>query len=210
MADDRRPVEEDYIPTIDEDDEEDRPQPRKVRHVLLCGWLIWLVFTLALSALLFPKVLESIRQSGVLELIETHRTTSTNSDAGSELRTVYPCFIIPGQNAGAMTYQEYPVKQRRTGQGIYHDTMEALLAGPPQEALAQGAITYIAPETSLRGLSESNGIIYVDMNGAFVDSSDTWPGTGLAPAIQQVRRSLLALDGIRDVIIMLDGEVTKL
>ncbi|MDY4611247.1 MAG: GerMN domain-containing protein [Sphaerochaetaceae bacterium] len=210
MTDDRSPIDEDYIPTIDEDDEEDHQRPLKARHALLCGWLVWLVFTIALSALLFPNVLKSIRQSGVLELIETHRTTTTNNGAGSELRTVYPYFIVPGRNEEAMMYQNYPVKQIRTGQGIYHDTMEALLAGPPQEALAQGAITYIAPETRLRGLSESNGIIYVDLNGAFVDSSDGWPGAGIDPAVLQIRKSLLALDGVRDVVIMLDGEVTKL
>jgi hypothetical protein len=210
MADDHRPIDEDYIPIPDDEEEEGRPQQGKSRRMLLCGWLLWLVFTIVLSALLFPKVLSSIRQSGVLELIEEHKLKSPTTTSGTELRTVYPYFIIPGRNEAAMAYKEYPVKQRKTGQGLYHDTMEALLAGPSQEALSQGAVTYIAPETSLRGLSESNGIIYVDFSGAFVDSADSWPKAGLEPAVQQIRRSLLALDGIRDIIIMLDGEVTKL
>lgn len=215
MADDRHPIDEDYIPmphdSFDDDEDEALPPSRKNRHVLLYGWLIWIAFTVVVTAVLLPKVISSIRQSGVIELIEEHRRmSSTTTATSSDLRTVYPCFVIPGAQDGTLSYQTYPVKQSRTGQGIYHDTMEALFAGPPAEALSKGAITCVAPATNLRGLSESNGIIYVDLSGAFTESAGIWPETGLDPAVQQIRRSLLAMDGVRDVIIMLDGEVTEL
>lgn len=214
MADERRPIEEDYIPPSQMDpdiEDETEEQPRKKRPVLLYGWILWVLFTIVLTALLLPKVITSIKESGVLELIAEHkRNTQTDSSVSSDLRTVYPYFVQPGGAEGAFAYQEYPVKQPRTGQGIYHDTVEALLAGPPPEALAQGAITCIAQGTVLRGLSESTGIIYVDLSGTFTESVGIWPGMGLEPAVQQLRRSLLALDGIRDVVIMLDGEVTEL
>ena len=213
MADDRHPLDEDYIPiphdSFDDDEDEALPPSRKNRHVLLYGWLIWIAFTVVMTAVLLPKVIYSIRQSGVIELIEEHRRMTTTA-ISSDLRTVYPYFVIPGAHDGTLSYQEYPVKQSRTGQGVYHDTMEALFAGPPADALSKGAITCIAPATNLRGLSESNGIIYVDLSGTFTESAGIWPGTGLDPAVQQIRRSLLAMDGVRDVIIMLDGEVTEL
>jgi hypothetical protein len=231
MADDRFPIDDDYIPPLDQDDDgtdddpihgrqgdnnerKAMPSRRKRRHPMLYGWLAWIVFAAAVTAVMFPKVQASIIQSGAIDLISDHRQRTASGTNVADSRTVYPYFVIPISKAthegATLSYQAFAAKQRKTGQGVYHDTIEALLDGPGQEALRHGAISLVAPGTSLRGLSESNGTIYVDFSGPLLDSATIWPAFGMTPAVQQIRRSLLALDGIRHVVIMLDGEITSL
>jgi spore germination protein GerM len=81
--------------------------------------------------------------------------------------------------------------------------VENLLAGPTREALADGGVTYIPTETSLRGLTVSNQIVFVDLSNAFLEPTEEDPDMEIRSA--QVRRTLMEDQTVKDVVILVEG-----
>lgn len=165
-------------------------KPRK-RHTLVL-FLIWLLFTLAVVVLSYPRVKKSIDDSGVLAVLKgsmTEQSTQTNK------RNVEVVFVLFPE-----TYQKYAVRQERLGGSAYHDTFEALLAGPTLEILKSGAVSYIHPDTTLRGVTLSSRILFVDFSKEYMLSSD------LESARQQIRRTALNFSRVKDVVILVEGK----
>ena len=181
----------------------DGPQDSKGQPWLLYAWLILIIALLVLGMVSLPRIARSIEESRMLELVQSHlaeKALSQNSpDSSRPLVTLV--FPIPGADS-SYTFQDFPV--RVAGKRIYHETVEALLAGPPPEALAKGAVSFIPVGTALIGLSISNRIVYVDLSKDFLTLT-SWGEQGADGATAQLRRTLRMFDGVRDIVILIEG-----
>ena len=163
----------------------------KSSHVMLILLIAWLVWTLLLSIYFVPKVISAVKDSGVLELIIENKKNKAESN---NLRTVTASFItLEGEKS-------YTYKTNKRGGSKYHDIVESLISGAPEEALKEGAVSLVNPKTKLIGLSYGDGICYVNLSPAFLSSSKL----GGISAETQVRNSLLQ-DDIEKVVFLIDG-----
>ena len=165
-------------------------KPRK-RHPLIL-FLIWVLFSLVVVALGYPRVRSSIEDSGVLEVL---KTSGLSSQSQANTRNVEVVFIQYPQ-----TFKTFTVQQSRLGGSAYHDTFEALLSGPSLEILKTGAVSYIHADTTLIGVTLSSSILYVDLSKEYLLSPD------LETARQQIRRTALAFLRVKDVVILVEGK----
>lgn len=165
-------------------------------HLMLFIFIGWLIWSAALSVFFIPKVITAVNESGVLALIEAELDDRSSA---IETRDISAYFVtLEGK-------KEFFFKTERRGGTKYHDIVEALIEGAPTEALEEGAISLISPETELIGLSYGNGICYVDLSSEFLES----PSLGSYTAADELRDSLRQ-DGIEKVVIMIEGEVQNL
>ncbi len=167
----------------------DSDNPKHMRPLLIL--FIWLLFTVAVAAVGYPKVKAAFEESGVLSLLASERQGQTS---GASTRQVRCAFILPN-GKGAI----YVLQADRLGGSAYHDTFEALLAGAPREALADGAISYIDARTRLRGVTLSASILFVDFDSHYLAS------TRRDLADEQVRATALAMSSVKGVVILVDG-----
>jgi len=174
----------------------------KRRHLLLYAWLILMVFLLVLTLALFDRIVSSVEESGMVglvkEYLEKQKTAESSPHAGQS--PVQLVFAIPRQG-GFFSFRYYP--SFYTGD-LYHGTIEALLNGPTKDALAEGAVSCIPADTRLIGLTVSSQIVYVDLSKDFL-SSTVWEQAGHDGASTQITRTLKALNGIRDAVILIEG-----
>jgi spore germination protein GerM len=165
------------------------PQVKKKK--MLQAWIAWVVFSIAMAAITGPSIIEAVKVSGVMELIAKESAVKEDSN----LRTVDACFV-----SYEGFYKLFPQKQPPLGGTVYHDCMESLLSGPDYAALAQGAITFIAPKTSLIGLTLSNGILYIDLSKEFLASPD------LGKAYEQLRVTATDFNRVKDIVLLVEGK----
>lgn len=179
------------------------PHDGKGQPWLLYAWLILIIALLVLGIVSLPRIVRSIEESRMLVLVQSHLAQKALNQAspGSSLPLVSLVFPIPDATS-SYTFYEFPV--RVAGKRIYHETIESLLAGPPREALAKGAVSFIPVGTQLTGLSISNRIVFVDLSKDFL-ALTSWGETGTEGAIAQIRRTLRRFDGVRDVVILIEG-----
>ncbi|WP_320130012.1 GerMN domain-containing protein [uncultured Sphaerochaeta sp.] len=170
------------------------PSPKNNKNKLLIGWVSWLVFSILLVAITSPSILKSIEASGVLDL----KAQSSVFVSSSAFRTVDACFV-----SYSGEFSLYKQKQKKLGGSVYHDCIESLLAGPDYNALAKGAITYIAPKTTLIGLTLSDGILFIDLSKEFLNSPD------FAKAYKQLELTATDFSKVENIVLLVEGkEVT--
>ena len=85
-------------------------KPKNHRPVVL--FLIWLLFTVAVTALGYPRVRTSIEESGVLEVL---KNSTADQQTQTNLRKVEVVFV-----QYPLTYQTFSVQQPRLGGSAYH------------------------------------------------------------------------------------------
>jgi spore germination protein GerM len=158
---------------------------------LLVAWIVWLLFSIILVAITGPSIRSAVLESGVMDLIK--QRAPSGQDAS--IRIVEACFY-----SSDGSYSLFSQKQRTMGGTIYHDCIESLLSGPDYNALAQGAVTYIASGTSLVGLTLSNGILYIDLSKDFLASVD------LKKALRQITVTSTDFSKIKDVVVLVEGK----
>lgn len=166
-------------------------------HLMLILFIAWIIWTAALSVYFIPKVITAVEESGVIELIQEQRSSAADTDSLRSVSAVFATLDGP---------REYSFSTARKGGSKYHDIVEALIAGAPEEALQDGAVSLVSPETRLIGLSYGNGILYVDLSREFLESTSL---DGGYTAADQLRESLLQ-DDIEKIVIMIEGEVQNL
>ncbi len=181
-----------------------RPQRKKEKkHIsfLLLAFLIWIPYAVIIGIVATPKAIITIRESGVQTYIENAIIQKDQS----KTREVSLCFIIPNSD-GHLSYQMYTTNVSKTGESIYHDTIEGLLSGAGYDALGSGAVSFIARGTQLNGLTVSQGTAFVDFSSDFTTSGSNWGTGGLEAAKEQVEKTLKTLDSsIKKVVILVDG-----
>lgn len=163
-----------------------------------------LVLTIAIAIVFvisIPRIAQSIHESGMVDLIRQHLSETRQDDQNRQAVAVL-FFPVPAKDGAHFQFSSYPVPI--AGILPYHETVEALLAGPPREALAEGAISFIPTRTRLKGLSLSNHIVYVDLSKEFLLPSP-WKQDGeFSLRIAQLTQSLTSRQGVRDVVILID------
>ena len=181
-----------------------KPQKKKEKKqisFLLLAFLIWIPYAIIIGIIATPKAIITIRESGVKDYI----ANAINQKNQSKTREVYLCFIIPSSD-GQLSYHMYEQLVTKTGESIYHDAIEGLLSGAGHTALGAGAVSFIAKETTLKGLTVSQGTAFVNFSSEFTTSGSNWGTGGLEAAKEQVEKTLQALDNsIKKVVILVDG-----
>ncbi|MEA5032366.1 MAG: GerMN domain-containing protein [Sphaerochaeta sp.] len=176
-------------------------RPKNSNHPwLLYGWLTVVVISAILLVATLPRMRTAFEESGMAELVKQHIVSQRSGDTPetSHASIVFP---IPRADGRSHRFVSYPIKI--AGNLPRHEAVEKLLAGPPREALAEGAVTYIPSATSLRGLTVSNQIVFVDFSNGFLEPTEEDPDMDIRSA--QVRRTLMANQSIRDVVILVEG-----
>lgn len=86
--------------------------------------------------------------------------------------------------------------ERKIKTDIPHDSLEALLDGPEE---GSGLATAIEKRTKLIGCTLSRGVLFIDLSKKFMKSED------ITTAEKQVRETALAIEGVKKVVILVDG-----
>lgn len=175
----------------EKDQGETNEAPEAKKKKMLLAWIAWVLFSIAMVFITGPSILEAIKDSGVKELMA--QESERKEDSGK--RTVDACFVSYDGS-----FALYPQKQKPLGGSVYHDCMESLLSGPDYSALSQGAVTFIAPGTSLIGLTFSNGILYIDLSKEFLKSLD------LEKAYQQIKITATDFSKVKDIVLLVEGK----
>ncbi|MDY0288795.1 MAG: GerMN domain-containing protein [Sphaerochaeta sp.] len=152
---------------------------------------IWVLFTLTVLVIGLPVVGASIRKSGVLTLLST--ASDTTKKTGHHMARVW--FYTSGGQLRPFTQA-----QARMGGSAYHDTFESLLSGAKEQALKGGAVSLIEPRTTLRGITLSNKVLYIDLSRHFLESED------LKGAYEQLRLTAKGFSQVKGMVLLIGGE----
>ena len=179
---------------------------RSKGYFLFMAFVIWIAYSAVIILPCLPRMISAVRDSGIKETIANVKEIRM----AAETRFARLCFAIPKAD-GSASFVICTQRINKTGASEYHDIIEGLLAGPQSEALSAGAITYIDSDTSLIGLTVSEGTAFVNLSDSFRDSGAVWGSGGLEIACRQVAKTLQTLDpNIRRTVIMIDGEELSL
>ncbi len=176
---------------VDNGDKQRLPQGKKSGSHALALFGLWLIFTATTLIIGLPIVLDSIRQSGVLTLLGS--PTGTKATKSGHQASVW----FYTSDGSARVFSQTQIKQ---GGSSYHDTFESLLAGPDLQALKEGAVSAIHPKTTLRGITLSNKVLYIDLSRDFQESQD------LKKAYEQLVRTAKGFSQIKDIVLLIEGE----
>ncbi|WP_320122626.1 GerMN domain-containing protein [uncultured Sphaerochaeta sp.] len=170
---------------------DEAPKPRRAISPLFI-LLAWILFTLGVFALGYPRVRQAVVSSGVLQYARIGEDSPLPS---TQVRTVQVSFITASGEQQLVSLQT-----KRLGGSQYHDSYEALLKGPTREVLSSGLVSYINPGTSLIGVTLSNKILFVDVSKDFLDSLD------IVKATEQMKTTALAFSQVKDLVILVEGK----
>ncbi len=170
---------------------DEAPKPRRAISPLFI-LLAWILFTLGVFALGYPRVRQAVVSSGVLQYARIGEDSPLPS---TQVRTVQVSFITASGEQQLVSLQT-----KRLGGSQYHDSYEALLKGPTREVLSSGLVSNIHPKTSLIGVTLSNKILFVDVSKDFLDSLD------IVKAIEQMKTTALAFSQVKDLVILVEGK----
>lgn len=179
---------------------EKKPGRRSV-NVLLIAYVSVIALGTLLIIVTLPKIMTALDESGMTRLVKERLlksgtdNTTTNSN---QARTIY--FVVPQSSGFAYQPATVMVPQNLP----YHQTVEALLKGPSVDALALGSISCIPASTRLIGLTVSQQIAYIDFTREFTNET-VWGQSGKDAAIEQIRRTMRSFTGIRDIVILVEG-----
>ncbi len=163
------------------------------------AWIILFVLSTLIVLIALPHMRDAYRNSRMGDLIQRHRMQQQESVTQQTTSVLY---AIPRATGSDFSFVSYSVPLLTPTR---HAVVEALLAGPPQQALRDGAVTCIPRETKLRGLSVSHEIAFVDLSKEFLNPT-VWEPDTYDARISQLTRTLTALQGIRDVVILVEGK----
>ncbi|MDC7228856.1 MAG: GerMN domain-containing protein [Sphaerochaetaceae bacterium] len=170
---------------------DEAPKPRRTISPLFI-LLAWILFTLGVFALGYPRVRQAVVSSGVLQYARQGEDSPLPS---TQVRPVQVAFITASGEPQLVSLQT-----KRLGGSQYHDSYEALLGGPTKEVLSSGLVSNIHPKTSLIGITLSNKILFVDVSKDFLDSLD------IVKATEQMKTTALAFSQVKDLVILVEGK----
>jgi len=171
-------------------DNNETPDKPKVYKWLLI-FVLWLAFTLIVLVFGYPRVKRAIDSSNVITILQENGVSDSSR---KNTRMVQVFFITLDGKPTA-----FPIEQPRLGGSSYHDTFEALMAGPTLEILKKGAVSYIHPKTKLIGLSVSNRILYVDVSKDYILSRNQ------DKAYEQLKATAVRHTQIKDLVLLVEG-----
>ncbi len=175
----------------DNEGKQEISKPTKGRGHSFAIFGIWLLFTAIVLVIGLPVVLDSVRQSGVLTLL---KSASNTTQKGSKQQATLWFYTSDG------SIRAFTQEQVKQGGSTYHDTFENLLAGPKLKALKEGAVSLVSPKTTLRGITLSNKVLYIDLSKYFLESQN------LEKAYEQLRRTAKEFSQVKDIVLLIEGD----
>lgn len=160
-------------------------------HALGILWFLWFVISACLVAVFRPTIVRSIEQSGIPALM----SQKTNGQLSPDYRAVDACFVD-----SSATFSLYPIRQKRLGGDMYHDALEALLAGPDEAAIRDGAATFIRKGTRLIGCTLSKKTLFISLSKEFLNSPD------LNKAYRQIEKTATDFTQVDAIMLIVDGK----
>ena len=156
-------------------------------------WFKFLIFFLIITGLeiliFYPHVHQTVKESGIITLIQQHKETKAGQTNSSYQVYFYTI------NDTLEHYQTTPI----AGVDFNHGTFMALLAGPTKEAIKNLSFSYIPEGTTLRGISIAKGITYLDVSKDILTSPD------LTKAFQQLQATADTLQKGNAFTLMIEG-----
>lgn len=183
-----------------------KSKPHSRKAMLFLAFLVWILYATVIILSSLPRIIRSVRESNITETLDNLdelRRSAQTTDAKL-------CFVIPKED-GSSSLIVCNQRIEKTGATEFHDVVEGLLAGPKEEALSVGAISYIQKGTHLIGLTVSGKTAFVNLSDEFIGSGSYWGSNGLETACMQIQKTLQILDpSIEEVIILVAGEKLEL
>lgn len=183
-------------------------KPKGLRRgaFLVIAFIFWIIYAGVVGIICSPKIIVAFRESGVRSYVQNAIAQKNKT----KVHDASLCFAIP-LSSSQVTYKIFTQDVSSVNATLYHDAIEGLLEGPSKETLSNGAVSFIAQGTSLRGLTVSEDVAFVDFSGDFLSSGSDLGTHGLEVAITQVEKTLKACNSnIKNVVIMIEGSVLSL
>ncbi len=183
-----------------------KPKGLKRGAFLVIAFIFWIIYAGVVGIICAPKIIVAFRESGVRSYVQNAIAQKNQT----KVHEASLCFAIP-LSSSQVTYKIFTQDVKSVNATLYHDAIEGLLEGPSKEALSNGSVSFIAQGTSLRGLTVSEDVAFVDFSGEFLASGSEWGTRGLETAITQVEKTIKACNpAIKDVVIMVEGSTLVL
>lgn len=144
--------------------------------------------SLLLLAAFYPRMVNAFKDSGVMELLASHSESS-------QMRDVAICFIDKDSN-----WAIFDTSTRKRGSSSLHDSFEALLEGPTEQAINAGYGTAIAKGTQLIGLSVSRETLYASLSKDYLKTEDR-----ASAELQMLKTARQIKTSIEKVIVLVQG-----
>jgi len=162
------------------------------------AWVLTIVLLALLTVALLPRIKTAVSEAKVGQIIHSGRQEPT-----VRVASVY----FPLYDESKQFWQLHPFSVPLEGDSLRHGLIETLLDGPPASALAQGAITFIPADTLLLGLTVSVGVAFVDLDHHFLASHPL--DLQNEGRIAQITKTLLTQSSIKEVIILVEGQILE-
>jgi spore germination protein GerM len=169
---------------------------------LLYGYLAITILSIILVVIALPNIKRAMEESQMIPLVRAYLEQSgdeANSQATTEVK-----FPIPETTGNGFSFGTYAMMVDNNA-SHNHRRVEALLKGPPVEALEEGAVTFIPKGTQLRGLTVSYRIAFVDLSKEFLNKT-VWEDGSYELRRKQLKDTLLQNPDVRDVVILIGGK----
>ncbi|MCQ2397761.1 MAG: GerMN domain-containing protein [Sphaerochaetaceae bacterium] len=191
----------------DYQDEYYQPERRRKHKIMVTGKPVvyilaaWVVFSTLTVIVSLPKIKTTLQETDAFNIISN--TAKIRGDAQSCDVTVY---FAQSNRTGNVSFVPYKVHIQKTGATEFHDAIEGLFAGPTDQALGDGAISFISGATKLRGISVSGSTVFVDVTPYFAVAAEGL-GTNVKDIARlQILKTVQLLDNsIRNIVILENG-----
>lgn len=167
----------------------------------LYGLLALILFTAILFLVTFPKIKTSIKESSIQSLIQNH-LSSKELQSSALKRTIF--YTVPTNGGKSFNFVSYQITLNSLSLPN-HQLIEKVITTPIDEALKEGVISIFPKGTKLIGLTLSNQIAFVDFSKEFT-IKNSWD-EDLSVRIALIRKNLINQTTIRDVVILIEGEI---
>lgn len=169
-------------------------KPRMTRVALFAAIaVIWLAFAALCAVLFIPGIKKTAGETEIFRII-LHLGEYRHFD----LKKDVDLFFVSGQSEPQTV--KVHTNAIPTNFSDYHDVLEALFQGPPDEALDAGLITYIPKTVKFLGVTVSCGTAFVNVSEDLGNDSEI--------ASKQIIDTLSNIDGsISNLVILINGTV---
>lgn len=167
----------------------------------LYGLLALILFIAILLLATLPKIKASIKESSIQSLIQNHLSSKELESSSLNKIIFYP---VPTNGGKSFNFVPYQIKLDSLNLPN-HQLIEKVITTPIDEALKDGAISIFSKGTKLIGLTLSKQIAFVDFSKELTDKS-SWDDD-LSVRIELIRKNLINQTTIRDVVILIEGEI---
>lgn len=164
------------------------------RKKFLCILIIFIILSTIELFLFLPKIKESIKQSGVIEIISTDNVKSINNKK-EKINIFY--IDLEGNPISYSIYKYIDYDK-------LHDTFETLIEPPTLDLLSKFYVNYIPSNTKLLGVTQTNNAIYVNYSKEILQSNN------YKLFYKQIESTVKEIDIKTQLVLLIEGEIFRI